>query len=76
MTEATVTPISPPPPPPKAGWRTSEFWLHLAAQVVGALAAANVFPAGGRAAQIAGMALMLLSALGYSYNRTQLKAGQ
>ena len=70
MADTTSTPTA-----HKPGFRTSEFWLSLAAVLLGALFASGVLADGGTAAKIAGLAASLLGALGYTVSRTQLKAG-
>ncbi len=60
--------------PMKPGWKTSEFWLALAANVIGATLAAGILPAESKIAQIAGAAMMVLSTLGYTYSRASVKA--
>jgi hypothetical protein len=56
----------------RPGWKTSEFWLSTAAQVLGAVMASGAVP-GGVVAQIAGAALAALSALGYTAGRVAVK---
>ena len=53
----------------KPGWKTSEFWLSLAAVLVGAFVASGVLPAEHLAMKIAGFVLMALASLGYSVGR-------
>lgn len=55
----------------RSGKYTSEFWLSLAAQVVGALLASGLLT--DTWGQVAGVIAMVLGAMGYTYNRTQLK---
>jgi hypothetical protein len=58
----------------KPGIKTTEFWLSLAAMVVGTMMASGVFADGSMPMKIGGMAMSILAALGYTYNRTKLKA--
>lgn len=58
----------------KPGWQTSEFWLALAAMVVGSLLAAGVFPAAGAVAQVLGFVASVLATLGYTYSRAVVKS--
>lgn len=58
----------------KPGWKTSEFWLSMAATVIGALTTDGVIGAGTEAAKIAGVALIALASLGYTYSRTMVKS--
>lgn len=57
----------------KPGWRTSEFYLNLAAMVIGAFMASGLFADGHIALQIAGIAMTALSALGYTGARKSVK---
>lgn len=50
----------------KPAWKTSEFWLSIAAAVVSALYASGVVSAGGTAERVVGVVAMVLTALGYS----------
>src|ERR1051326_4622778 len=59
------------PAPVKAGWKTSEVWMHLIVTVAGLVVAA--LPSDSKAVQIAGMVLSILSALGYTASRTSVK---
>ncbi len=58
----------------KPGHKTTEFWLSLASTVIGAVLAAGVLPAESKIAQIVGAGMMVLSSLGYGYNRATIKA--
>ena len=73
-----VTPTTPPTatalPGPKPGWKTSEFWLSLAAKVLGALFSAGVLGDGSTAMRVAGVAAIVLSTLGYQVSRTIVKS--
>lgn len=64
---------APSPATPKPGWRTSEFWLHLAAIIVSALIASGVIPTSGTAAQVVAIIATVLSSLGYTVVRSQIK---
>ena len=57
----------------KPGWKTSEFWLSLAATVVGLLTAAGVVVEGSTLAKIVGLVAGLLGALGYTVVRGAIK---
>lgn len=61
-------------PDPKPGQYTTEFWLSAAAAVVGALLAADIFPADHWAMKVAGVLGMALAAMGYSISRGQAKS--
>jgi len=58
---------------PKPGWRTSEFWLSLAAVAVGTVIASGAIPAESVWERIAGLVVAGLSALGYTGARLALK---
>ena len=58
----------------KPGYRTTEFYLALAAMLVGALMAAGVFPADSPWLKGLGVAASVLGALGYTVQRGMLKA--
>jgi hypothetical protein len=57
---------------PQKGFKTSEFWLTLAAQALGAVAASGALP-GGPVAQVAGLATTVLASLGYTASRAAVK---
>ncbi len=59
---------------PTPGWKTSEFWLRLAALILTAMYASNVIPTSGQAAQLAAMGATLLGELGYTVGRSLVKA--
>lgn len=50
----------------KPNWKTTEFWLSVAAVVVGAVLASGVFLDGSEVARLLGGASALLAALGYT----------
>lgn len=64
--------IDPEKPNPR-GYATTEFWLTLAAVVVSALAASNLFEADSVAMKVIGVAGAVLAALGYTVGRSYLK---
>lgn len=49
----------------KAAWRTTEFWMAVAASLIGLAGASGMFPEGGMAAKVIGLAAAGLAALGY-----------
>ena len=59
----------------RPGYRTSEFWLALAAMIVGALLASGVWGEGDRAYEVLGFVGATLSSLGYSVSRGLAKKG-
>lgn len=64
-------------PTQKPGFKTTEFWLSLAAMILGALVASGVLDAipGEKDDQLVAMAASVLAALGYSAQRMAVKAG-
>jgi len=56
------------------GYRTTEFWLKLAAFVLTALFASGTIPTSGPTAQLAAIAATMLGALGYTVGRSLVKA--
>jgi len=59
--------------PIKPGYKTTEFWLTIAANVVGVLMMANIFPIDSTVGKIIGVAAMVLSSLGYTVSRSIAK---
>lgn len=57
----------------KPGIKTTEFWLSLVSHIVGGAFAFNLVPTSGPFAQIAGLAVLVLSGLGYTVSRTLTK---
>lgn len=57
----------------KPGYKTTEFWLSLAAILVGAAFASNVFPSESGGEKILGLAATVLTTLGYTVSRTLVK---
>jgi hypothetical protein len=57
----------------KPGYKTTEFWLSVAAMLVGAALASGVFPADSSGDQILGLAATVLASLGYTVSRTIAK---
>jgi hypothetical protein len=60
----------------KPGWKTTEFWLSLAAQLVGAAAASGALPGTGTTAQVVGLASAALAAFGYTAGRSSVKKAE
>ena len=58
----------------RSGTYTTEFWLALSAQILGAVAASGILPPEHWATQIVGLAVMVLAGLGYKWSRTTVKA--
>lgn len=61
------------PAPVKPGWQTTEFWLSVAAKLLGILYASGAIGDGTVAARIAGLATTVLAALGYTVARAAVK---
>jgi hypothetical protein len=77
MADVILPPAAPPPPPPvppTAGWRSSEFWLSVAAMLVGTLLDSGLIPSDSIWTKLAGVAMTILAALGYTYSRGAVKA--
>lgn len=60
----------------KPGFKTSEFWLMVAASILGILMASGVIVEGSIWYQIVGGAIAVLSGLGYTWSRTRVKTGE
>ncbi len=60
-------------PTVKAGWRTTEFWLKIAATALSAAFASGLIT-GNVALAIAGIAAAELGSFGYTVMRTQAKS--
>ncbi len=56
------------------GYKTSEFWLSLAAILLGALLSSGVVIEGTLWAQMLGVVASVLGALGYTVSRSYVKA--
>lgn len=61
--------------PTKPGWRTSEFWLSIAAIALSSLFASGAMT-NTTALAIAGIAATVLTALGYKVSRTAVKRAE
>lgn len=57
----------------KSGYKTTEFWLSLAAMAVGVAFASNFFPVESGGDKILGLAATVLAALGYTVSRSIVK---
>lgn len=57
----------------KPGYKTTEFWLTLAATVLSLVFASGALGAGGVDLQIAGIIASVLGALGYTVTRGGVK---
>jgi hypothetical protein len=60
-------------PADKPGYKTTEFWLTTVATLAGIVLASGLIVEGSTAAQIVGGVLAVLSQLGYTASRTQVK---
>lgn len=61
--------------PTKPGWKTSEFWLTLAAKALGSGALVGIFGDGSPAVRVGGLATIVLAQLGYTASRAWVKGG-
>jgi hypothetical protein len=57
----------------KPGYKTTEFWLSLAAVAAGAVVASGVIPAESVWERVIGLVVSALAALGYTGARLALK---
>lgn len=69
--ENTETPVT--APTAKPGYKTTEFWLSLAAVLVGAVQASGFVPSEGIWGQILGTITVALVSLGYTGARLSAK---
>lgn len=60
-------------PTTKSGYKTTEFWLSLAAMAVGVAFASDFFPIESGGDKILGLAATVLAALGYTVSRSIVK---
>jgi hypothetical protein len=58
---------------PKPGYKTSEFWMTLASQLVAAFLAAGIVPDTHVAVKVAAFVAAALSSLGYTVARASAK---
>lgn len=70
MADPTVVPA---PAPAKPGYKSTEFWLTVAAVVVGLLTQSGVIPADSPASKLIAQAAAILALLGYQVVRTVAK---
>ncbi len=54
------------------GWKSSEFWLTLAAQAAGAVLASGL-PSDNKVVQVSALAMQALTLLGYQNTRARVK---
>lgn len=59
----------------KPGYRSTEFWLGLAAVLIGAFLASGILPSDHWAIKVCGILAVALASLGYSISRGQAKSG-
>jgi hypothetical protein len=53
----------------KPGYKTTEFWLTIAAQIIGLVWASGAVSHGGSVDKILGLCAMVMSQLGYTVSR-------
>ena len=56
------------------GYKTTEFWLGIAAVVISAVLAAGIVPDGSLVGKLIGIASVVLTSLGYTVSRGLVKA--
>jgi hypothetical protein len=66
-------PETPTAPALKPGYRTTEFWLSLAATLLGAAFASGLIPTDSKWEQVLGLAASVLASFGYTVSRTLVK---
>lgn len=59
--------------PAKPGYKTTEFWLSLAAMLLSAAWASGAISDGGTIDKVIGMVASVLTALGYTVARSKAK---
>lgn len=57
----------------KPGYKTSEFWLTAIANIVGLAVASGIIPETGPWSQVVGLAVMVLTTMGYQVQRGAAK---
>lgn len=60
-------------PAQRPGWKTSEFWVSVAAMLIGALLASDLFPSDSPTVKVLGVLASVLGALGYQVSRAVVK---
>lgn len=63
-------------PDPKPGYRTTEFWISLAAVLTGAIAVSGIVPTDSVWERIVGLVVAAFAALGYTGARLSVKTRQ
>jgi hypothetical protein len=71
--ETPMPETTPTPPTTRPGYKTTEFWLTVAATLLGAAFASDLIPSDSKWAQVLGLAASVLSSLGYTVSRTLVK---
>ena len=56
------------------GWKTSEFWLIMLANLLNLLIQANIFVVDSVWYKIISFAVTILASLGYAYGRSMVKS--
>lgn len=57
----------------KPGYKTTEFWLTVAACALGAFAASGAFPEESSIMKVTGLIVAALASMGYSVSRFMVK---
>ena len=63
----------PTPVPVKPGWKTTEFWFSAITAIAGLIMSSGIVSDGSQTAQIIGGVLAVLTTLGYTAARSQVK---
>ena len=72
-TEVVTEEVAPETPVVKPGYKTTEFWMSVAASALAAFLASGALPEENFGTQIAGVILSGLTALGYTVSRFVVK---
>lgn len=72
MSETTGTTVT----TTKPGYKTTEFWLTAVATLGGIIMSSGAVADTGLVGRLIGAVLALLTTMGYTYHRSQLKSGE
>jgi hypothetical protein len=59
---------------PKPGYKTTEFWLMVVADLAGLATLSGAFETGSTWGKVIGLGVTILASLGYTAARTKVKA--
>lgn len=74
MADPVPVPAPVPDPSPKPGYKTTEFWLTVAVQVIAVLMLSGVIAPGSFVDKAVGIASAALAAMGYTASRAMVKS--